>query len=85
MLLPLYLLPILSLNCLCSELHSNNPVPKIFNLMTRCCSPSSSLGLMKDSIPLNENYRMCRSSCDLNYTKNNLCDFVKNDVNFAEI
>ena len=35
---------------------------------------------MKDSIPQNEKHRMCISSCDLNNSKNNLCDFIKNDL-----
>ena len=28
---------------------------------------------------------MCISSRNSNYAKSNLCDFIKNDVNFAEI
>ena len=38
--------------------------------------------VLKGSIPQNEKHRMCISSRDLNYAKNNLCDFIKNDVEF---
>ena len=33
---------IVLLNCLCIEVYSNTPIPKIFNLVTRCCSPLAS-------------------------------------------
>ena len=38
---------------------------------------------MKDSIQHNEKQRMCISSRDLNYARNTLCDFIKNDVEFC--
>ena len=41
MLLLFHLLCILSLNCLCIEVHSNTLIPKVFNLVTRCCSQSA--------------------------------------------
>ena len=40
---------------------------------------------MKDFIPLNEKHRMCISSRDFNYARNNLYGSVKDDVDFAEI
>ena len=39
--------------------------------------------LMKDSIPQNEKLRMCISSSDLNFARINLCDFIKNDIEFC--
>ena len=39
--------------------------------------------VMKRSIQQNEKHRMYISSHDLNYVRNNLCDFVKNDVEFC--
>ena len=38
---------------------------------------------MKDSIPQNEKHRMCISSHESNYARNNLYDFIKNDVEFC--
>ena len=38
---------------------------------------------MKDSIQHNEKQRMCFSSLDLNYARNTLCGFIKNDVEFC--
>ena len=39
--------------------------------------------LMKGSMPQNEKHRMCIPSRDLNYARNNLCNFIKNDVDFC--
>ena len=39
--------------------------------------------LLKDSITQKEKHRMCICSHDLNYVENNLCDFIKNNVEFC--
>ena len=60
---------------LCHASPALNPV--------KYCLRAFILWLMKDSIPQNEKHRMCISSRDLNYARNNLCELIKNDVEFC--
>ena len=61
---------------------ANNEIQAVFHfgLFIICFSSSRISRLMKDSIPLNEKYRMCIASRDLNYERNNFCSSVKDDV-----